>query len=197
MSQTAQQNAPAFVFQEHLEYDGEQYDLVFDPGNPQRAQVIPNYETMIPQPSSVIQKFDLPGVGKRWMAIIDAMTPAQSSEQTGGLPAVERHYLCFRIYSDQNELPRAMIRKASGGVELVPSPLAARPQEMVIYSRSTRGKDQGNRAQRLVSALLGAVAREFPAPNSAWTQELARVTQTAAEPAAVQTDEQEEANAQN
>ena len=34
MSQTAQQNAPAFVFQEHLEYDGEQYDLVFDPGNP-------------------------------------------------------------------------------------------------------------------------------------------------------------------
>ena len=93
MSQTAQQNAPAFVFQEHLEYDGEQYDLVFDPGNPQRAQVIPNYETMIPQPSSVIQKFDLPGVGKRWMAIIDAMTPAQSSAGRGKALSVLSHLL--------------------------------------------------------------------------------------------------------
>lgn len=174
------QNTSTFQFQEQLEYDGEHYDLVYDPGNPQRAQVIPNYEAMFPQQTSVLQECELPGVGQRWVAIIDAVTPAQSMQQTGGLPTVEKRYLCFRIYKNEDELPRAAIqKKPDGTLVMVRSPLAARPQEMVIYARSTPGNSQANRAQRLIAALLGAAAREMPAANPNWTQELALVTQGA------------------
>lgn len=179
MSQTTQETQTS-PFREHLEYDGEQYDLVFDPGNPQRAQVIPNYEAMFPQQTSVIQKCELPGVGIRWVAIIDAVTPAQSMQQTGSLPTVERRYLCFRIYQNEHELPRVAVKKEpSGTMEVVPSPLAARPQEMVIYAQSTPGKSQGNRAQRLINALLGAASRDMPAPNPDWTRDFALITQGA------------------
>ena len=169
-----QQKIPEFRCQEHLVYDGEHYDLVYDPGNPQRAQVIPNYEAMFPQQTSVIQECELPGLGQRWMAIVDAVTPAQSMQQTGGLPTVEKRYLCFRIYKHEYELPREEIqKKPDGTLVTVRSPLAARPQEMVIYARSTSGNTQGNRAQRLIAALLGAAMKDMPVTDMNWTQQLA------------------------
>lgn len=191
MSQTPQ-NAPEFHFPERMEYDGEHYDLVYDPGNPQRPQVIPNYQAMFPQETSAIEQFTWPGQGQLWLAIIDALSPAQSMQQTGGLPAIERRYLCFRLFEREEDIPRATQRiDASGKVAYVPSALAVRPQEMVIYAKSTPGGHQSNRAQRLITALLGTAQREMPAPRPDWTRDFARMTLAAPLPVSVEVPDAE------
>ena len=60
-----------------LKVDGKTLHLIYDPGNSQRAQALPNYDVMIPLPSSTTQEVVLPGVGKKWVAIVDAKSPAQ------------------------------------------------------------------------------------------------------------------------
>lgn len=144
-----------FRFPESLKLDGKTLHLVYDPGNPQRAQALPNYEVMIPLPSSTTQEVELPGVGKKWVAIVDAKSPAQPMRQAGGVPSVERSYLCFRLVDGP-----------------VP-PLSVPAREFVVYAEESQGMEQ-NRAQTLIDAVLGIVLDSTPQPTANWTEQLAR-----------------------
>lgn len=159
MSETTQQTqAKQFHFPETLNLDGEQYTLMYDPGNPQRPQVLPNYRAMLPQPSSCCQQVELPGLGRKWMTIIDAVIPAQAMTQTGGAPAMERRFLCFRIY------------------DVFTDPMITPPAEMVMYALGN-GQD-GSRSQRLLNTLLGMAEQQQAnkvAPDTDWTRQLAEV----------------------
>lgn len=159
MNDTTQQpQAKQFHFRETLNLDGEQYTLMYDPGNPQRPQVLPNYPAMLPQSSSCCQKIALPGVGEKWITIIDAVLPAQTMAQTGGAPAIERRFLCFRIY------------------DVYTDPMITPPAEMVMYALGN-GQD-GSRGQRLINALLGMAEQQQTTkvdPDTDWTRQLAEI----------------------
>ena len=143
-----------FRFPETLKVDGKTLHLIYDPGNSQRAQALPNYDVMIPLPSSTTQEVELPGVGKKWVAIVDAKSPAQPM-QPGGRPSIEMSYLCFRLVDGQ-----------------VP-PLSVPAREFVVYAEEPLGM-ASNRAQTLIDAVLGVVMESAPQPTANWTEQLAQ-----------------------
>lgn len=140
-----------FHFPETLSLNGKTFHLVFDPGNPQRAQAVPNYDVMIPLATSVTQEIDLPGVGKKWLAIVDAKSPAQSMRT--GTPAIEQTYLCFRI--------------VDGPI----SPLNVPAREFVVYAEEVRPV-QGNRAQGIIDTVLGFAMEGTQQQATNWTKQL-------------------------
>lgn len=143
-----------FRFPETLKVDGKTLHLIYDPGNSQRAQALPNYDVMIPLPSSTTQEVVLPGVGKKWVAIVDAKSPAQPM-QPGGRSSIEMSYLCFRLVDGP-----------------VP-PLSVPAREFVVYAEEPLGM-ASNRAQTLIDAVLGVVMESAPQPTANWTEQLAQ-----------------------
>lgn len=159
-----------FRFPESLRLNGKMLHLVYDPGNPQRAQALPNYEVMIPLPSSTTQEVELPGVGKKWVAIVDAKSPAQPMQQPGGRPSIERSYLCFRLVDGP-----------------VP-PLSVPAREFVVYAEEPQGMEQ-NRAQMLIDAVLGVMLETAPQPVGNWTEQLAQARHAGMRPSVTAPDE--------
>ena len=149
-----------FRFPESLRLNGKMLHLVYDPGNPQRAQALPNYEVMIPLPSSTTQEVELPGVGKKWVAIVDAKSPAQPMQQPGGRPSIERSY----------------------------PPLSVPAREFVVYAEEPQGMEQ-NRAQMLIDAVLGVVLEAAPQPVGNWTEQLAQARHAGMRPSVTAPDE--------
>lgn len=148
-----------FTFPEALNFGGKRLRLIYDPGNPQRAQALPNFGLMVPLPTSATQEVELPGLGKKWLAIIDAKSPAQPM-QPGGRPSVEMTYLCFRLL-DANL-----------------SPMLIEPSELVVYAEEppkAREDNEATRAQRLIDTVLGVVMESAPVPSVNWTEQLALV----------------------
>lgn len=163
-----------FHFPENIMLDGERYALVYDPGNQSRAQVIPNYKAMFVQPSSTCESIELQGLGKKWLAILDAVLPAMTAQQTGGRPVPEKRYLCFMLLDYQRD------------------PMSINPQEMVMYGKVVAdGQEYGlNRGRRILDAVLGSASAEAPKPDANWTKQLA-VLQEQQPPAPVTTQESE------
>ena len=145
-----------FNFPEQIEFDGAAYNLVFDPGNRHRPQVMPNYSAMYVQGTSSCEALDLGQAGVQYMTIVDAVLPALTAQQTGGFPQPERRYLCLKV----------------DGVKT--NPLAVQPGELVIYERRQEGTQAGTRGQRLFNAIIMATReRTAPAqPDTSWTQSM-------------------------
>lgn len=161
-----------FHFPENITLDGERYALVYDPGNPSRAQVLPNYKAMFVQPTSVCEPMELQGLGKKWLAILDAVTPAMTAQQTGARPVPEKCYLCFMLLDYQRD------------------PMTINPQEMVMYGKIVASENGSSRGRRILDAVLGSASAEAPKPDVNWTKQLA-VLQEPQPPAAVTRQEAE------
>lgn len=163
-----------FRFPENITLDGERYALVYDPGNPSRAQVLPNYKAMFVQPTSACEPVELQGLGKKWLAVLDTVIPAMTAQQTGGRPVPEKRYLCFILLDYQRD------------------PMAILPQEMVMYGKIVADeKAYGlSRGRRILDAVLGSASAEAPKPNANWTKQLA-VLQEQQAPTSVTPEEAE------
>lgn len=158
MSQSMMQQ-PEFHFPDQMQLDGDTYNLVYDPGNPARPQVMPNYRAMLVQPSSNCEPVNLGEMGVKYLAIVDAVLPAMTAQQAGGYPVPEKKYLCFRL------------------ADYSTNPVKMDPRELVIYERRQEaGGDYSlNRAQRLLNAILGGTAAAEPQPDTSWTRKMAEI----------------------
>lgn len=159
MSQISQPQH-AFHFPEELELDGSKYSLVYDPGNPARPQVMPNYTAMFIQPSSDCYPLSIQGMEQspKYFAVVDAMMPPLTAQQAGGFPVPEKRYLCLKLEGYKK------------------NPAIINPAELVIYERR-QGSDGDtiNRGQRLLNAILGSAAAAEPKPDTQWTNEMAQI----------------------
>lgn len=159
MSQGMMPQQPEFHFPSQLELDGNIYNLVYDPGNPARPQVMPNYRAMLVRPSSNCEPVNLGEMGVKYLAIVDAVLPAMTAQQAGGFPVPEKQYLCFKL-ADYNT-----------------DPVKVDPRELVIYERrqESGGSYAMNRAQRLLNAIMGSTAAAEPQPDTSWTRKMAQI----------------------
>lgn len=159
MSQSMQQQN-TFHFPEQLELDGSKYSLVYDPGNPERPQVMPNYKAMFIQPSSDCYPLSIQGMEQapKYFAVVDAVMPPLTAQQAGGFPVPEKRYLCLKLEDYKK------------------NPAVINPAELVIYERrQSADGDNVNRGQRLLNAILGSAAAAEPKPDTQWTSQMAQI----------------------
>lgn len=158
MSQAIQQQN-AFHFPEDLDLDGSKYSLVYDPGNPSRPQVMPNYGAMFIQPSSDCYPLNIEGMKTpKYFAVVDAVMPPLTARQAGGFPVPEKCYLCLKLEDYKK------------------NPTIINPAELVIYERRQAADGETiNRGQRLLNAILGSAAAAEPAPDTQWTNQMIQI----------------------